>query len=121
MRGLSALAGRALFLRFGFVLYSLLILYISLRPLDGIDIRLTHLDKLVHFLVYAVMAFLAYGVYRAYARPLSLAFGHTALFGVAIEGLQRFVPARSPSFADVVFNILGSLVALVCIRLLQKR
>ena len=73
-------------------------------------------DKVVHALVYSVLAWL---IFRAFYRitrpgPAALAsFGLSAAYGVTDEIHQHFVPGRIPSIHDWFADLTGA--GLVCL------
>ncbi len=109
--------------------YMLLILFLSVRPQFGPLPEIWRIDKLYHFLAYAVMGFLwawtllgrvsfkraepAWRDGRATRRIVAAAFVISTLFGVAMEVLQHFTPLRSAEAMDAVANALGALVGAV--------
>ncbi|MGE0483149.1 MAG: hypothetical protein AB7Q81_03325 [Gammaproteobacteria bacterium] len=80
---------------------------LSLLPLPntgGLD-TLPGLDKLVHLLMYASLTALALRAHPRRPRwQLALAL---AAYGLALEGVQGLLPARTPSAADAVANCMG--------------
>ncbi len=101
--------------------YMLLILFLSVgpgaKPLPGI----WQIDKLYHFMAYAVMGFLWTWTLRdraglagpATRRIVAAAFVISALFGVAMEVLQHFVPLRQADVFDAAANALGAIFGAV--------
>lgn len=75
---------------------------------------ISHFDKLVHFLLYAVQAFLLYRAISWPGRPgFSLAralavVGAMAVWGVADEVHQTWIPDRSTEAGDVGADIAGA-------------
>lgn len=74
------------------------------------------LDKLVHVCEYLVFAWALVQTGRAskWAESTSLvfAFGIPLLWGAALEGAQTLLPYRSGEWADVLANMIGSLLGL---------
>lgn len=65
-------------------------------------VSLPHADKLVHFAMFALLAWLA---------PRSrLAWGALAAYAIATEAAQALVPGRSPDAWDLLADALGILV-----------
>jgi VanZ family protein len=116
-------AGRAA-LKAVLAAYMLLILFLSIMPKPGPLPEIWRIDKLYHFLAYAVMGFLWVWTLRGRARPawradpawratrriVIAAFVISTLFGVAMEVLQHFAPLRSLEVMDAVANALGALL-----------
>ncbi|MFV8816325.1 VanZ family protein [Haliea sp. E17] len=90
--------------RISFILYTLLIAYLSLRPMDSIS--LGSWDKLYHFLAYGLFAVLGYYLSkeRQYYLHICLAI---IVYSALIEVAQSFVPGRMMSFGDLVANTAG--------------
>ncbi len=67
-------------------------------------------DKLVHFLLFLVLAFLAYRSARQISRvqlPLLVSAVLASAYGLALEALQASVPGRSPTFGDMAADTAG--------------
>lgn len=76
------------------------------------------LDKIAHFVAYAVLAAL---MLRATRRPRDwatfvLVVLAVSIFGAVDEWHQSFLPRRSMSFADWVADTLGALVGALAVR-----
>lgn len=71
--------------------------------------EIPHLDKLLHFLTYAVLA-AWHGVLLPKRRPWILA--GCCLWGLAMECLQALTGYREASVADMIMNALGVLAGL---------
>jgi VanZ family protein len=69
-------------------------------------------DLVIHFLLFATMAFTAVGFNRHPAQLALLALV-TAALGMALEYAQGYVPTRSSTVADAVANDLGAFVGYV--------
>ena len=91
---------------------------------DVPDVGVPHVDKLVHFAMYAVLGFLiaralggARAIGGAVARPavrvLALAVVAVALFAAADEWHQRWVPGRSTDVLDWCADVAGGTLALL--------
>jgi len=84
-------------------------------------------DKLLHFGAYFVLGLLYVnalaGGFRKSVdwRKAWLAVALSTLFGALDEWHQSFVPARSMSLLDVVFDFFGSGAAVSCVFLLARR
>ena len=96
----------------------------DLGPIEDIDVVPSQ-DKLVHFLEYLVLAFLAFfalvrGTHRSREWQMWTAFLAAAAYGVFLELLQMGVPGRETSALDMAANTLGALAgAFVASRLLE--
>ena len=96
------------------VLWAAFIFFASSRQF-GPDYKplFTHLDKLQHLGVYAVLGWLiGRPLLRAHGQPLAkaavLAIAVTALYGVTDEWHQSFVPTRTASVADWLGDLVGA-------------
>lgn len=93
-------------LRAAFVLYVLLVVWVSLVPGDGRSFW--HIDKIGHFLAYSGMV-----IAGSMAFPSKAAQRYVVLFAIALgtvlEGGQYFVTSRDMSFIDGIANTLGAL------------
>jgi hypothetical protein len=92
------------------------IFYLSHQPgddFDGVDIA--HLDKVVHFLLYGVLAAATlYAMSPKFKRrfPVKVAvavFAICACYGMADEFHQSFIAGRFPSIMDLVADMAGAL------------
>lgn len=82
-------------------------------PSDAVPIQTSHIDKLLHFTIYAVFAFLLTRQisedttrWRAMLGALIIA----AAFAAVDEWHQRFIPGRFPEGYDWVADIAGATV-----------
>ena len=96
-----------------------IIFYLSSQPGDTIDLPdITDIDKLLHSLVYGVLALTAaFGVPKQYlkkhpVRTAVLVVLFCLLYGISDEFHQSFVPNRTPSLLDLAADTLGSVVAM---------
>jgi VanZ family protein len=71
-----------------------------------------HIDKVVHFCVYALLATMIVRTGVGGRRAPLVALLLASLYGVSDEVHQRFVPGRSMEFADWVADTLGAAVAI---------
>ena len=89
--------------------------------------RFLALDKVAHFLEYAVFAFLVYrSAWRFRAgdksiRPLLLSGGLLVLFAFVSETLQHFVPGRHLDPRDIAADLLGGILVLLFLELRRLR
>ena len=111
------------------LLWWLLSLYLFLLPGSQFKslgwMNRFHVDKLVHFVLFAVLVYLVYrpalkGRVQGYKASMLLLIPLLAIgYGIAIEFIQKeFVPFRSFDGGDVLFDALGALLPAV---LLFKR
>ena len=97
---------------------ALLVVWGSLAPLPPLQVPLAN-DKLLHFIVYFVLAAIGVAAFRARRPALLAALGLIVLGGV-LEILQGFV-GRQTSFADQLANTLGVLAGGLLARLAAER
>ncbi|MEQ9618511.1 MAG: VanZ family protein [Deltaproteobacteria bacterium] len=88
-----------------FIAYTLFVIVLSLLPLPSAGTAI-YKDKIVHFLMYGLMALLAYiSVPSEGKRKHLLAF--IIILGAAIELIQIYIPGRSASLMDIFANTGG--------------
>jgi VanZ family protein len=88
-----------------------LFLLSSLTSVPGPDFP--HVDKLGHFVAYAVLGLLLARAVDASGRPLSLAVLLGIGYGVTDELHQALVPLREPSWLDLAADSAGVVVAVL--------
>jgi VanZ family protein len=94
--------------------YCLLIYIQSAHPSPEELPSFKFMDKMLHFVAYAVMGILFYRAYQTLRirnqRQLLIFFSivSASLYGVSDEIHQYFVPARHAAFSDVIADILGA-------------
>jgi VanZ family protein len=101
-------------------LYAIFVFIVSSipRPLRVLPL-FPHSDKVSHFIIYAVFAFLMVkALYRsrpdmAIFRLKLTAFTLVFIYGVMIEVWQYFLPVRSMEILDILANGLGALAVLL--------
>jgi VanZ family protein len=111
------------------ILWSLIVLVLTLIPGSAIpDVRIFQVDKLVHFFIFGVlMIFCSYALKKTADRkgiplnPLLISGIYSVCFGVMIEFIQRFVPGRSFSIADMLANTIGVGLGYLVFVWLKKR
>lgn len=108
------------FWRFTLVLYTAGILYLSLTPTPPSDG--TGWDKANHALAMALLTLLAYRAVLPYRRAILFGGAYAVVFGGLVELLQGCCTAtRSAEWRDLAADLLGSAVAVMLLRLLQRR
>lgn len=92
------------------------IFYLSHQPGDDFDVvDIAHLDKVVHFLLYGVLAAATlYGISPTFRRrspvkAIVATFVICACYGMADEFHQSFIAGRFPSTMDLVADMAGAL------------
>jgi len=105
----------------------LLIFILSAPPSPENIANIPHIDKVVHFGVYGILAVL---FFRTFESPLvrmglktAMVLGilSSALYGVSDEIHQHFVPYRHADLCDVAADFLGSVFGVCTYRYLAKR
>lgn len=92
------------------LLWAGVILFGTSLPQDAIPVSTSNIDKVLHFSIYTVFAFL---VTRQISedvsrwRAVAIALLVIALFGAADEWHQRFIPGRSTELADWLADMAG--------------
>lgn len=93
-----------------FIAYVLFVIVLSLIPLPSTGTAM-YTDKIIHFLMYGIMGFLAYiSVPSKSGRKYLLVF--IVLLGAALELIQIFIPGRSASYIDLAANTAGVVFAI---------
>ncbi len=80
-------------------------------PQDAVPLQTAGIDKILHFTIYTVFAFLLTRQISEDTGPWRAVFGAvliTAAFGAADEWHQRFIPGRSTEFADWMADVSGA-------------
>lgn len=81
-----------------------------------------HLDKLVHFGLWFLLALATRPLFAARGRPgLAWTVLVPALFGVAVELIQGLTPARSADPFDALADLLGALAGTLAFELWRRR
>ena len=109
------------------ILYGAAVLVVSSIPnLHTPKIRILAADKLLHFLEYALFAFLIFRSFSNLTRrtPTRLAFWlgllFLAAFAVLDEYVQSLTPGRSSEVLDYLTDLFGGAVILVLLWLRQR-
>lgn len=88
---------------------------------------LRFMDKLLHFLAYALLSAMILRALRRhyetsrFVLAMVLSIGLSALYGISDEFHQSFVPSRSADMADVLADLLGSLFGVFVYRYILNR
>ena len=112
------------------ILWLLLILVATLTPGDRLPStpKIIGFDKLVHFSLFAILAFLwcrvAIGkgfkklnIKKIITNYLVFCF----LFAILVEYLQRHIPGRSFDYADMTANIIGIAIGTISFIILHRK
>ncbi len=100
---------RRLWLLLGW-LYVLLVLYGSLSRVPDIDMPFDNTDKLIHFLMYFILAGWFVQLYSRRSQHIVI-LGSAILLGIIIEFLQGLTAYRSFDMLDALANSIGALSA----------
>jgi len=106
-----------------FILFTGLILLLTLMPDDTFtDSKLKKFDKFFHVLFFGIWTFmfwLSVNISKPDKWPsLLLVFAAGTIFGIIIEGFQYILPIdRGVEAMDVLANIVGIIIAILCISL----
>jgi len=113
-----------LLLKFRAQLYIGWVLFIALITLlpgssipNIIDWNMMELDKVIHFSVFAIHAFLGSLVLSTKSRSTKsaalLSISISMIYGGLIETLQTLIPERGFDYADLTANYVGALVGIL--------
>ncbi len=100
---------RRFWLLLGWV-YVLLVLYGSLSRVPDIDIPFDNTDKLIHFVMYFILAGWFVQLYNRLSQRIVI-LGCTILLGLIIELLQGLTTYRSFDMLDALANSIGAISA----------
>jgi VanZ family protein len=114
---------RGVLVRIALAAYLLFLIFVSLRPGPAPLPGVWQIDKLYHFLAYAVLGFLLVLSFADRGslkqrrpvppRTLGWAFVASTLFGALMEVFQSFLPPREASFFDAAANAIGALAGVL--------
>lgn len=94
-----------------FLFYIMFIAVISLMPTDSSALPIKHIDKVGHFIAYAIMAILAIISFERRKGQIAAVF-LTFIVAFLLEWGQGFIPGRLSNLADGVTNVLGLMAGL---------
>jgi VanZ family protein len=109
------------------ITYCLIIFLQSSYPSPKQLPHVTHLDKLLHFVAYAILgalwlrAFNTLGIRNKPKLIIALSILLSSLYGISDEVHQHFVPYRDADAADAVMDIIGSVVGVYAYYLFVTR
>ncbi len=119
---------RFFYYQFPAIFYALLIFTVSSIPhLNPPNLHLKFQDKLFHFLEYAIFAYLLFRAFSHHSNSwfkgnsfwLTLMLG--ILYAMGDESYQKTVLGRSSEVLDFVADSAGMVLALMLIKLYQRR
>ena len=97
----------------------LIVVVLSLLPLDQTVIQVPLTDKAAHFLTYSILTFIAL-LSSTQKHSIIMILAVQILIGIGVEVAQSFTPDRMPEFLDVVANCLGVLIGTLAYFLFRK-
>ncbi|MEN9910229.1 MAG: hypothetical protein RLZZ540_3388 [Bacteroidota bacterium] len=109
--------------------WAAVILYLCLIRISELpEIKILYIDKIIHAFFYFVFSILWFYALRFYfkkqssSKLLRVVFVMALLFGIAIELFQTyFTTFRNGDVRDVLANTTGALLAIIMIKLLDKK
>jgi len=108
------------------IVYSTVIFIFSSRPEVGVEQLFYGQDKVIHFLIYGIHAFLCLAalsdkilLLKLFQYFLALAF--SVSYGIFNEIYQYFIPEREFSFGDILANSLGIITFLILAYIFQNK
>ncbi len=108
------------------IVYSTVIFIFSSRPEVGVEQLFYGQDKVIHFLIYGIHAFLCLAalsdkilLLKLFHYLLALVF--SVSYGIFNEIYQYFIPEREFSFGDILANSLGIITFLILAYIFQNK
>lgn len=102
------------------ILYGLLVIILSsVAHFHTPSLRFIGVDKVIHFLEYAIFAVLVFRSFSHISERLSdrsvflLSLLFLSLFAALDETYQKFIPGRQPDLTDAISDISGSILILI--------
>ena len=98
--------------------YSFLIIVVASLPIRvRPQLLFPFQDKVVHALIYFLLAYLAVNTFsrRRISNPKICSFFYAFSLGLFTEIVQYFLPYRSFEFGDILANLFGSLLGVLLI------
>ena len=93
-------------------------------PSEAVPIQTSRIDKILHFTIYSVLAFLLTRQLVAGFRlwqAVILAVAFSMAFGAFDEWHQMLIPGRSTEFADWVADSLGAVIGALAAAYYERR
>ena len=118
--------GRKIFFWILLIVYSVVIFIFSSRPEVGVEQLFYGQDKVIHFLIYGIHAFLCLAALSEKILLLKLFHYFLALvfsvaYGIFNEIYQYFIPEREFSFGDILANSLGIITFLILVYIFPNK
>ena len=118
--------GRKIFFWILLIIYSIVIFIFSSRPEVGVEQYFYGQDKVMHFVIYGIHAFLCLValidkilILKLFHYFLALAL--SVSYGIFNEIYQSFIPEREFSFGDILANSLGIITFLILVYIFQNK
>lgn len=93
-------------------------------PQQAVPVQTSGIDKVLHFSIYTIFAFLLTRQISEDTTPWRAVVGAmliSAAFAAADEWHQRFIPGRFPEFADWVADVCGATLGAIAYAILFGR
>ena len=112
------------------ILWGMFILVATLTPGKSLpSSSLFRFDKLIHIIIFGVFAWLVLRAYflsvkntnRSKTNVYLIVGAATILFGIAIEGMQQYIPDRGADRYDIIANTVGIIAAQVIFYFIHRR
>ncbi len=105
------------------IMWALIILIVSVLPSEKYpQIDIINIDKIIHFLVYAVLSFL---VLKSFQLNFEMTFPREDVlftlilcigYGILLELVQLVIPGRNFSLIDMAFNAAGAVFGVLILK-----
>ena len=92
----------------------------------GLPLQIPFLDKVIHFIAYAILGFLTYRACRnsvkkfIFQRAEFISMLFTILYGFSDEFHQFYVPGRQTSAEDFLADAIGAIIAVMIVSQFAK-
>ena len=102
-----------------FLGYNVLVVWMAVRPADGVSFLIHPVDKLIHAAEFGFLCLIATQAFKSFfhnlliRKVLLLAFLYTACLGFVTEFLQLYRPDRSFSLGDWLADVIGALIVVL--------
>jgi VanZ family protein len=103
------------FVAFG--IWSLVVLYLTLKPGGQKTLDIPHFDLIVHFVLFSTLAatgFLAFS--QLFGKPVVFTLAYCIVLAIATEWIQQYVPGRDSNILDLGANLIGTVCGLLFIK-----
>lgn len=93
-----------------FFLYLITVFMLSIVPIQKSFTSVSNMDKIVHFAIFSILAWLFYRIIEQIYRektPLLVPFVMLCTYAAINESFQIFIPERHSCFYDFIANVAG--------------